>query len=280
MLVVASIWTAPPGARSAAAGYPPLTDGFAALDADGNGVEDALDAWRRGDLDWSALRGVAVAAAARAPQAAEAPAAIPDDLKHAPGPWARGQVRVLWFDAPAGVVAASAAASAGVSVLHRVDAFALDVLACDEAGLAALLARAGEGRLQLDRDGVPALDVARPLVGADRVRQPGWNLGRDWSATVAILDSGCDTAHGDLGDASNDNADGPAPFVGDADDWYPADLGWPLFEGYKVVGWADVTDDFPEAQGPWDYHWHGTALASVVAGSGAVDARYAGLAPA
>ena len=38
-----------------------------------------------------------------------------------------------------------------------------------------------------------------------------------------------------------------------------------------MVGWQDVTDDFPESQGPWDYHYHGTALASVVAGSGTVD---------
>ena len=62
--------------------------------------------------------------------------------------------------------------------------------------------------------------------------------------------------------------DGPPPAVGDAADWSPAEAGWPTDEGYKVVGWHDVTDDFPSAQGPWDYHHHGTALASVVAGSG------------
>ena len=37
--------------------------------------------------------------------------------------------------------------------------------------------------------------------------------------------------------------DGPAPAVGDANDWYSAHENWPLFSGYKVVGWQDVTDE-------------------------------------
>ncbi|MBE0566952.1 MAG: S8 family serine peptidase, partial [Krumholzibacteria bacterium] len=188
--------------------------------------------------------------------------------------------RILWFDAPpSGVAAAAKAGGGGLTVIHDLPALGVAVLACDEAGLAALLEHGGPGRLMLDRDGVPALDAARPLLGVPRARSRGWSLGMDWSGTLAILDSGCDTAHGDLGDHNDDDRDGPPPAVGDADDWYPADNGWPLFTGYKVVGWADVTDDFPMAQGPWDYHHHGTALASAAAGSGTVDPAYEGVAP-
>ncbi|MBM4130713.1 hypothetical protein FJ250_06755, partial [bacterium] len=46
-----------------------------------------------------------------------------------------------------------------------------------------------------------------------------------------------------------------------------------------VVGWHDVTDDFPQAAGPWDYHHHGTALASVAAGAGNVEYARRGVAP-
>jgi len=275
-------------ARPAAAGYPsPPTDPaaiFAAtLDRDGNGVEDLLDAWSRGESAWTALRDAAVAAPLRAAKAgalAEAPDAVPKDLAGQAGPWSAGRVRLLWFDPPAGAVdGAAKAAPGGVAVLHRIEAFDTVVLSCDASGLAQVLGRAGRGRLMLDRDGVPAVTAQQALAGVDRVREPGWSLGRDWSGTVAIIDSGCDTAHGDLGDRDDDDKDGPPPAVGDAADWYPADGGWPLYAGYKVVGWTDVTDDFPEAQGPWDYHWHGTALASVAAGSGYVDGDYAGMAP-
>ena len=284
-LLLAATWL-----RPAAAGYPLDAAADAAqaraaftaeLDADANGVEDLLDAWSRGRASWTALRDRATAAARARADADKAAAPVPAALRDDEGPWARGRVRLLWCDAPAGAVADAAdAAPGGVEVLHRLDAFATAVLACDEAGLRALLARAGGGRLMLDRDGVPALDAARPLIGTPRAWGPGWRLGRDWSGTIAILDSGCDTAHGDLGDSNDDDRDGPAPTVGDAADWYPADGGWPLFGGYKVVGWNDVTDDFPAAEGPWDYHHHGTALASVVAGSGAVDPAFAGVAPA
>ncbi|MCB1185086.1 S8 family peptidase, partial [bacterium] len=151
------------------------------------------------------------------------------------------------------------------------------VLDVDAAGLRALLAERRPGRILLDRDGVPALVDSRPLIGVDAASTGTLDLGDDWSGTVAILDSGVDTAHGDLGDAPDDDIDGPAPAVGDAADWFDAAGGWPLFAGYKVVGWHDVTDDFPQAAGPWDYHYHGTALASVVAGSGRVDPDYRGV---
>ena len=99
------------------------------------------------------------------------------------------------------------------------------VLDVDEAGLRALLTSPPPGRLMLDRDGVPALVDSRAIVGADRAVDSHWQLGDDWSSTVAILDSGCDTAHGDLGDFPDDDIDGPPPGVGDASDWFPADNG-------------------------------------------------------
>ena len=91
---------------------------------------------------------------------------------------------------------------------------------------------------------------------------------RDPSRRVRV-----DTAHDDLGDPIDDDRDTP-PLAGDAADWSDAGT---LFAGdlrLRVMGWHDVTDDFPEAAGPWDYHHHGTALASVVAGNGLVDDRY------
>jgi hypothetical protein len=285
----ATLLLMPAVGRTAAAGYSyhpdPAAEFAAALDHDGNGVEDLLDAWRAGDAAWDDLRGAAVAAPARAAKAGPVRDEAPALAGAGDGPWARGLVRLLWFDAPAGAVQSAAdRATDALDVLHELPGFRVHVLACDAVGLEALLAeaaaaKAGRGRLMLDRDGVPALDAARILVGGDRVRAPGWTLGRDWSSSIAILDSGCDTAHGDLGDAFDDDTDGPPPAVGDAADWYPAALNWPLFTGYRVVGWADVTDDFPDAAGPWDYHYHGTALASAAAGSGTVDAAYSGLAP-
>ena len=251
------------------------------IDANGDGVEDVLTRWRAGDLDWSALRDVAVAATVRpgiaknrdATAVWSGPAAAPTG-----GVWEQGRVRILQLGG--GRAARDRARAAGyLQVVHDLSRLDASVLALDEAGLRAYLDAAPGGRILLDRDGLPALDHTRSLVGAPGLTGDPWRLGDDWSATVAILDSGCDTAHGDLGDSSDDDRDGPAPAVGDATDWYPAASGWPIFAGYKVVGWHDVTDDFPEAQGPWDYHYHGTALASAVAGAGVVDAAGAGMVP-
>ncbi len=271
-------------------GIPPAV-GFAAptpppsfTDLDADGVEDLLQDFARGRVAFDALREAATAAGdAHRLQAAsagrDAPAVSP-----ASGAAALGQLRVLVLGAsPAGVAAAADKAALGGAcrVLQSFTGFGGGgVLAVDAAGLRALLADPPGRRLLLDREGVPALDVSRGLVGVPQVTTGAWALGDDWSSSIAILDSGCDTAHGDLGDDEDDDVDGPPPAVGDAADWYPSDAGWPLFQGFKVVGWHDVTDDFPDAAGPWDYHHHGTALASVAAGAGRVDPDLRGVAPA
>jgi hypothetical protein len=268
-------------------GILPAVGAATQLDNDGNGVEDILDEWLAGRAGWDDLRLTAMAATIRQGTGKAANFSIPDDFplnaKPTEGGWLAGNVRLLCLGSPAaGLVRATEAGSdAGqCRVLHSLDRFGgVTVLDLDEAGLRAFLTSRPFGRFILDRDGVPALVDSRGLAGAARVESGRWQLGDDWSSTVAILDSGCDTAHGDLGDFPDDDIDGPAPAVGDAGDWFPADNGWPLFEGYKVVGWQDVTDDFPLAVGPWDYHHHGTALASVVAGSGTIDPDFRGMSP-
>jgi len=257
------------------------------LDNDGNGLEDVLDEWLAGRAGWDDLRLTALASTMRVgtDKAADSSASnnFPPNAKPAEGGWLAGNVRLLCLGSSASGLgpATEAGSRAGqCRVLHSLDRFGgVTVLDLDEAGLRAFLTNRPFGRFMLDRDGVPALADSRGLAGAARLESGRWQLGDDWSTTVAILDSGCDTAHGDLGDFPDDDIDGPAPAVGDAGDWFPADNGWPLFEGYKVVGWHDVTDDFPLAAGPWDYHHHGTALASVVAGSGTIDHDYRGMAP-
>ncbi len=254
------------------------------LDADGNGREDILDRWLAGEVTWADLRlGSRHARQEMFPPVTDGMHASLELLSAPEGAWSTGLVRVLALGASPGVVASVAeeAAQAGqAKVLHDLDHFGgVQVVACDENALGVFLSREFRGQLLLDRDGLPSLTQSCPQIGATQLGTGHWQLGNDWSATVAILDSGCDTAHGDLGDFAQDNQDGPAPAVGDAADWYSATNGWPLFEGFKVVGWHDVSDDFPLAQGPWDYHYHGTALASVVAGSGSVDPSYAGVNP-
>jgi len=259
----------------------------AQLDNDGNGVEDLLDEWLAGRAEWEDLRQAALAATMREGAGKASGSSLAGDLapeaRPTGGGWQAGNLRLLCLGTGAtGLTQATEAGSlAGqCRVLHSLDRFGgVTVLDLDEAGLRAFLNSQPFGRIMLDRDGVPALVDSRGLVGAARVETGRWLLGDDWSSTVAILDSGCDTAHGDLGDFPDDDLDGPPPAVGDVGDWYPADNGWPLFEGFKVVGWHDVTDDFPLAAGPWDYHHHGTALASVVAGSGSVDPDFRGMAP-
>jgi hypothetical protein len=252
-------------------------------DRNGNGIEDILDDWLAGRRGWEELRAEAMPPAAlptRSESAWRGPAAPP-----AGGPWARGNLRVLWWERSAAEMAAVGSAikdgGGGCTVLHDLDRFGgVAVLEVDPQGLRGLLSARPSGRIMLDRDGTPALLESRKLVGVASLANTPWFLQGDFTATVAILDSGCDTAHDDLGDFSRDNVDGPPPKVGDALDWYDAAAGWPIFSGYKVVGWHDASDDFPAAVGPWDYHYHGTALAGVVAGEGEIDPSWHGLAPA
>jgi len=251
------------------------------LDHDRNQIEDLLDQWRLGRATWRDLE-LAAHADVDAGKVVAQPR-FPGGLEPLSSVVAAGRVRVLCLGATAGQLAAARLAGnvgGTCALVQDITRFGgVTVLAVDAVGLENFLGAGPDCAVMLDREGVPALVDSRHLVGVGRVTAGLLDLGNDWSATVAILDSGMDSAHGDLGDTPDDDIDGPAPAVGDAGDWLSAAGGWPLFAGYKAVGWHDVTDDFPESQGPWDYHYHGTALASVVAGSGAVDPDYRGLAP-
>jgi hypothetical protein len=253
-------------------------------DADGNGVEDVLDRWLAGRATWQDLRTESRhprAAAAQADKAAEEEFSGP--VQPAAGSWTEEQVRIIALgNSPARLQGARSAAQAAgqCQVIHDLEEFGgVQVLALDQTAMREFLKGDFDGLVVLDRDGLPALDQSRRQVGAEQMATGHWKLGEDWSVTLAILDSGCDTAHGDLGDYNQDDVDGPPPSVGDSTDWYSASGGWPLFQGYRVVGWHDVTNDFPQAVGPWDYHHHGTALASVTTGSGLENPAYRGINP-
>jgi hypothetical protein len=255
------------------------------VDADGNGVEDLLDEWLAGRLSWERLRLEASPVEALSKSGGEGwPAEVPLEANEPGEGWLGGNLRLLCLEADDALLgpARRSALDAGghCRLLQETPRFGgVVVYEVDPAGLAIFLAERDGGRILLDRDGVPALDTSRTQIGTEILWNGPWKVDGDWGATVAILDSGCDTTHDDLGDFSQDNSDGPPPYVGSALDWFPAEQGWPIFETYRVVGWQDVSTDFPEAQGPWDYHYHGTALAGIVAGSGSVDPAYRGVAP-
>lgn len=134
------------------------------------------------------------------------------------------------------------------------------------------------GALRRDVSGTPALAGSTRLVGARGSVWDDLEFFGDPAATVAILDSGLDTAHDDLGDPVDDDVDAP-PQAGDATDWADAGQRFAGDPRLRVVGWTDVTDDLPEAAGPWDYHFHGTALASAAFGNGRVEDEGRGVAP-
>ena len=267
----------------AAAAATDLAEGV--VDADGNGWEDALDHWWSGELAWQDLRAIAappeVAAEAGAADATALPAAELADVS-APGPWQRGNLRLLCLGMSPGRLQQARTLAAGSGICRSLVALerfgGVTALEVDPAGLRTFMAAAPAGQYLLDRSGQPALVDSRRLIGVERLRAGTRELTGDWAHTVAIIDSGCDTAHDDLGDFTSDNIDGPPPEVGHAFDWFDAVYGWPVFQAYRVVGWHDVTDDFPQAQGPWDYHYHGTALAGTVAGAGVIDPTLHGVA--
>ncbi len=244
------------------------------LDKDNNGVDDLLDQWQNGLLSWSDLR----QKAAPVPAPSKDVESFPQGVKPKQGVWKENLIRIVCLgpDSESILSSASLANQTGTcKTIHESDHFGgFQVLALDNSGLSTFLSSQvhdpGNVRILLDRNGTPAMNTSAFQVGARQLENGPLELGSDWSATVAILDSGCDSAHDDLGDHNSDNADGPAPYVGDASDWYPGQDAWPTYAGYRIVGWNDVTDDFPEAVGPWDYHHHGTALASVVIGGGRI----------
>ncbi|MBK9473146.1 MAG: S8 family serine peptidase [bacterium] len=289
LLLAASLllWAMPAPAADARPTIDPATG---VADVDNDGIEDLLQQWRRGEVAFAELRVHATAAATAAREVSLGDAAAPMAIDPAAlqksaeaGARSQGRLRLLCLDVEPGARAKEievATKSGSCRTLFTTSRFGgVTVLEVDEAGLRALVDAPPQGRLLLDRDGVPALDASRRAVGAHRVETGAWKLGDDGTFSLAILDSGCDTAHNDLGDPTADNVDGPPPLVGDAGDWYPATSGWPLFPGYKVIGWHDVTDDFPAAAGPWDYNHHGTSLASVAVGRGSIDSAYRGVAP-
>jgi len=191
--------------------------------------------------------------------------------------------RVRWFLQPDGADLSTLqrrATDDGVDLVARLDRFGGDwVIEADAARAAEIESTwSALGTLRRDVSGTPALAGSTALVG---VRSFVWDeleYQGDPVSTIAILDSGCDTAHDDLGDPRDDDIDEP-PLAGDASDWFDVQGSYPSDLRLRVAGWHDVTDDLPDAVGPWDYHFHGTALASAGFGGGRVDGDGRGVAP-
>lgn len=192
-------------------------------------------------------------------------------------------VRARWFFSPTDQPAAEVAVSAGLAGVERVailsifdDRWILEAPADSVAAIESVFVPLGT--LSSDESGTAALIDASPLVGAGPNFVAREDLAGDVASTVAFLDSGCDTAHDDLGDPDENDADG-FPDAGDAADWLDAtDLVAGDLE-LRIVGWHDATDDFPLAVGPWDDHYHGTTMASAGFGGGRVDMTMTGVAP-
>ncbi|RKZ12003.1 hypothetical protein DRQ32_04645 [bacterium] len=194
-----------------------------------------------------------------------------------------GPERARWFFSPEDFPASEQAIADGVAGVERVailtlfdDRWILEAPA--DSVSAVTVAFDALGELKADESGTPALNDAMALVDAGQSFLDDLDLGGDVSSTVAILDSGCDTAHDDIGDPDQNDVDG-FPDAGDAGDWSDATDLFSGELGFRVVGWHDVTDDLPAAVGPWDDHFHGTAMASAGFGSGSVDREMLGVAP-
>ena len=140
------------------------------LDQDGNGREDALDAWLAGSVGWEQLRVLAVPddLGDKAAGAAE----VPPDLLAEDGPWSRGNLRLVCLgETVAGLATAVAAGAAAGTCEPIVDLErfgAVTALEVDAPGLTAFLAAAPAARYLLDRDGRPALAESRAFLESDR----------------------------------------------------------------------------------------------------------------
>ena len=108
-------------------------------------------------------------------------------------------------------------------------------------------------RVWLDRKVYAKLDVSAPLVGA----LEAWNLGYNGSGVkIAILDTGIDPTHPDF--------------------TFPNGTSKVLLEKSFVDYYGDGLPD----EDPYDYHGHGTHVASIAAGTGlASGGRFTGIAP-
>ena len=191
--------------------------------------------------------------------------------------------RTRWYFEPRTLAADELdgrALASGLDVIGRLDRFGGIWILEGEAGREDEIESewSAYGELRRDVRGTPALTRSTRAVAADPALWEDLDLKGDPTASVAILDSGCDTAHDDLGDPDGDDLDG-APAAGDADDWRDVTDGFPTDFRLRVVGWHDVTDDLPGAVGPWDYHYHGTAMASAAFGSGRAEVSGRGVAP-
>ncbi len=190
--------------------------------------------------------------------------------------------RVRWLFRPSpGFARAQLSSDGGAVEVARLVRFSdLRILEAPAESLAAVEAAwSGHGQLQLDISGTALLDESTVLVGSGSGLWDTLGLRGDGASSVALLDSGVDTAHDDLGDPDFDDQDTP-PMAGDADDWSAGTVdGLDKDFAIRVVGWRDVADDLPQAVGPYDYHYHGTAVASAAFGGGKIDSRLKGVAP-
>ncbi len=194
-------------------------------------------------------------------------------------PW-----RVRWFFTPFDPVLADARLKQSSSVELKGKLSRLSgqwILEADSDSLQSVETSWGSlGTLVRDRSGTPALSRTTALVGARPRVWDQLDLRGDMGSTVAILDSGCDAACDNLGDVDYDNADNPLLHAGDADDWSDASAGMSADTRIRIVGWHDVTNDVSGSDGPYDYHYHGTALASAAFASGRNADEHRGVAPA
>lgn len=194
-----------------------------------------------------------------------------------------GPERARWFFSPLDPVAAAQAVADQVAGVQRIAILSLFddrwILEAPADSVARVQETWGAlGDILADASGEPALNEAIQLIGGGPAFLGATDLAGDVTSTVAILDSGCDTAHDDLGDVDQNNLDGN-PAAGDSNDWLDATDLFPGELALRIVGWHDVTDDLPLAVGPWDDHFHGTALASAAFGAGKVESGMLGAAP-
>ena len=124
-------------------------------------------------------------------------------------------------------------------------------------------------------DGRADLYEATQIVQARNVVWNTYGYTGDADGSIAILDTGIDGAHDDIGDHDNDDV------CNDAGDWNDAcSTGWN--SAYRIQGWNDIygADTGNQIANPVDYGSHGTLVAGCAAGDGSVDATKRGVAPA